>query len=93
MRLENWSIVVIGDFYTPPEMRRQCLDGFVYGNPRFADGEHITTSGIVLRPPENDCVSTVSGSLYELGEVSPEYEALYPNARERLFTFLNKARN
>ena len=93
MRLENWAIVFISDFYTPPEMRRQCLSGEVYGNPKFIDGDHITTSEIVLRPTENDCVSTASGSLYELGEVSPAYEAEYPNARKRLFISLNKVRS
>lgn len=89
MRLENWSIVLVGDVYTPPEMRKQCLNGQVYGNPRFDDGDDITTSSIKITPMVNGCVFTASGSMYELGTVSPAYEAEYPDANNRLVNFLN----
>ena len=33
---------------------------------------------------KDGCVVTKSGSEYELGDANPNYEAAYPNAKERL---------
>lgn len=84
MKLENWSVVVL-DFspYTAPEALPKGLHGFVYGNPKFADGDEVTTTAIV--GTREGRVLTRSGSEYELGEVDPDYEAQFPNARSRVF--------
>lgn len=89
MRIENWSIVTKPDPYLAPELRGQYLHGKVYGNPSFADGEEVTTSRIALAVG-NDAIRTKSGSIYELGAVDPAYEALYPNAQERLLKSLQQ---
>lgn len=86
-RLENWSLV--DEPYSAPEENRIRLAGTVYDREGFQDGEKVITS----RPKqvtEDDKVVTFTGSIYELGEVDPEYEKLYPNARERLLSSLKK---
>lgn len=71
-RLENWNFV---------KLRHYHLNGQVYGHPDFEDGTRIWTT----RPIEasEDCVITLSGSEYELGEPDPEYikwmEETHPN--------------
>jgi hypothetical protein len=70
----------------PPEHGRVCLHGFVIGHPRCQDGKEVTTSLVVSR--HGNKVVTKSGSEYELGEVDPSYESLYPNARRRLLAYL-----
>lgn len=84
MRLENWSIVTIGSPYIPPEHRAKCLQGEVYSNPDFNDGDRVITSPI--SSASEDFVKTVSGSIYMLGVVSSDYESEYPNARQRLLS-------
>lgn len=89
MKLENWSIVVMGtDPYQAPECQTACLHGNVYGHPKFKDGDAINTSAIKRKVGE--LIETYSGSQYELGEIDQEYEKLYPNARERMFKSLNE---
>ena len=41
-----------------------------------------------IKAKVGDLVITRSGSAYALGKINPEYETLYPNARERLFSTL-----
>lgn len=84
-RLENWGLV-IRDPYSAPEMAVFSLIGNVYGDEKREPGKQVVTSYLVGKVGE--LVRTYSGSLYKLGEVSPEYEALFPNARERLFKSL-----
>jgi hypothetical protein len=86
MILEKWALVLLGDPYTPPEAWTQALHGDVYGNPKFADGDSVTTTQIVSGRVEGDnvLITTKSGSEYLLGVVNPNYEAAYPNARERV---------
>lgn len=86
MRLEDWGVVGHDDPYTAPECRKYRLHGKVYGHPRFKDGDSVTTSSI--DKTEGKLILTRSGSKYELGKVNSEYEALYPNAEERLFSSL-----
>lgn len=71
MRLENWAVVSHADAYTPPEMARKQLVGLVYGHHRIPDGEHVRTSD--LAKVQGRTVTTVSGSVYELGTVNPDY--------------------
>ena len=83
MRIENWSLADTSyDPYKAPEQLRPRLAGKVYSHPRFADGEDVITSPIV--GVEGDKVRTLSGSLYELGEVDPSYEKVFPGARDRV---------
>ena len=79
LRLEQWSVV--RKPYATPESGGH-LHGRAYGHPRFDDGEWVTTSPITA--VEGGIATTLSGSQYELGEVDPQYEAAFPNARERL---------
>ncbi|MGQ0622831.1 MAG: hypothetical protein ACT4QA_23490 [Panacagrimonas sp.] len=81
-RLELWAVVHRENCYTPPELCRPRLNGKVYGHPRFDDGTVVTTSDLV--GISNGRVVTASGSIYTIGRPRPEYEAAFPNARERL---------
>lgn len=84
--LNNWSICAAGlNPYQAPETIEQCLQGNVFGNPRFNAGDHITTTGIVSVDPEKDLVITRSGSVYKLGTIDPAYEDQFPDAKARLF--------
>jgi hypothetical protein len=86
-RLESWSMIAaLADPYKAPEQATMRLAGLVYGHPRFADGDQVTTSSIESR--EGEIVITASGTRYELGAVLAEYERLYPNARARLMACL-----
>lgn len=86
MRLENWSVVSPQtDPYKAPELCSLVLRGNVYGHPNFEDGKEIITSTIV-ETTDDGKIKTYSGNVYELGEVDPEYERLYPNSRERIFS-------
>lgn len=69
MKLENWSVVT-RDPYSPPEYGIY-LAGSVYGHATRPDGQKITTSRIV--EVNGRKVTTASGSIYEVGEVNPEY--------------------
>lgn len=83
MRLENWSVVEdLSDPYMAPELRAR-ISGKVYGNPKFKDGTVILISRAVGRVG-ND-ILTQSGSRYELGDVDPEYEKIFPDAKNRIF--------
>ena len=85
--LNNWSVVFY-DPYKAPELQKACLHGKVIGHPRFEDGTEVTTS--FIEKLDEDQIITHSGSRYKLGQTDPEYERLYPNAKERLFTSLIK---
>lgn len=89
MRLENWSVVG-GNVspYTPPELITTHIHGIVYGSDKFPDGEMITTAAVI--EVSDRTVRTSSGSEYELGEVDPRYEELYPGALERLVARADK---
>lgn len=73
-KLENWSTVSVDNEtnrYTPPEAKSVYLNGEIYGNPRFTDGNRITTTRIVKI--DGNLVETYSGSKYELGEPDPKF--------------------
>jgi len=82
MRLENWSIQ--HGAYNAPEQGSYFI-GEVYGHPTRPDGRRVHTSMIVEVDPETETVRTHSGSIYKLGVADPDYEAVYPNAWERVF--------
>ena len=87
MKLQNLSVRSRpwGQFQ-PPEQEGSCLYGLIVGHPLHRDGKEVLTSSIAAR--RADCVVTRSGSEYELGEIDPHYERLYPNARQRLLARL-----
>ncbi len=89
-KLENWALVSTNP-YLAPEASKLLLTGNVYNHPKFKDGESVTTSPIDRL--ENDFIITYSGSKYELGEIDPQYEKLFPNAKERLFNSLKRRNN
>ena len=86
IRIEKWAVVVIGDDpYTPPEAQLRGLHGNVHGHPDFPEGESITTSAIVKVDKAGDdvIVTTASKREYVLGEIDPEWERRYPDAKAR----------
>jgi len=85
-RLEEWALVVKSP-YSSPEMG-MSFQGLVYGHPRFKDGHPVTTSPIVSFDGES--FLTHSGSRYILGEVSSEYEKMFPNALNRVMESIGK---
>ncbi len=88
-RLENWSVVASNP-YAPPELQRSKLSGkvFNHSNSIFKDGDKIITSGINGKN-EKGQVIMVSGNVYDLGEIDPEYEKLFPDARDRFLDTLS----
>lgn len=83
-RMENWSLIQdTSDPYRPPEMRAQLLRGQVYDDIRFSDGHSIITSEVVAA--EEPYAITKNGTHYWLGEVDPDWEQRFPNARMRFF--------
>jgi len=84
IRIECWSVVSsYTNPYEAPELRKNSLRGQVYGHPMFPDGHMVVTS--IIDMVEDNTIVTYSGNRYKLGEVDPEYEKLFPNARERIF--------
>lgn len=82
-KLEKWSVVGIDRSpYDAPENHWHCLQGI-----NEAGNQVVTSTVIGCR---NGYVLTRSGSVYELGEVDPDYEKLYSNAKERLFKRLKE---
>ena len=82
IRLENWALLSDADGFKAPELVLYRFRGKVYNHPRFNDGSGIVTTAI--ESYKNGIFVTASGSEYTLGEVNPEYEALYPGALERI---------
>jgi hypothetical protein len=83
MKLDNWRLVTHNRHPGPsPESRLKRLYGKVFGHPHFDDGYEMTTSLIV--GVREGRVVTQSGPVYELGAPADDYEALFPDARQRL---------
>jgi len=80
-KLEKWFIIDTKFDLSKPKSTH--LMGVVYGHPVFKDGEFIQTSPVIRI--DKDTITTKSGSRYVLGESDPDYEALYPDARKRLY--------
>ncbi len=75
-KLENWCLLQddgrIGLFF----------GGEVYNHETRKDGQKITTSEITVY--DGKYFHTISGSIYELGIVSEDYEKEFPNAIQRV---------
>jgi hypothetical protein len=74
MRLENWEL-----FWN------QRLNGELFDSPKFPQGSKITTGKVIYVDFKNQLVTTIDGTVYELGTAHKNYEATYPNARARFF--------
>ena len=95
VRLENWCVTPLDQSpYTPPECRAHGLAGNVFGHPSFEDGASVTSTEAVAARMEGDNVIVVtrSGREYLLGQVDPEYERQFPNARDRVIKSLGATR-
>lgn len=77
--LENWSLGL--DFR---------LGGRAYGHHRIEDGHRVITTPIKKVNVEQGLIQTESGTIYRLGEVDQQYEAIYPNAKERFWDSAKK---
>lgn len=75
-RLEKWSLIYgePSSPYQPPELWSKCIQGNVYGHPRFKDGTFVTTSSIETLDVPNKKATTLNTD-YELGEVDPAFLA------------------
>lgn len=73
IRLENWSMIYNPDPHSPPELKSGRLVGFVYGHPRFEDGESIVSSSIIEINVRKGTAKTYSGSEYILGRPNPNW--------------------
>lgn len=78
------------DPYKAPEQMPKVLQGIISDHPRFSnDGKVGHTSRIVGLTAEGK-VRTSSGSEYELGEPSAEYEKQFPDAKQRFLESIEK---
>ncbi len=89
MVVKNWSIFADDNHgFRAPELCSRRLQGNVYGNPKFRDGDPINTSGIMRIEDMGDHkdIITRSGSRYSVypEDVNPECEKRFPNYYERL---------
>lgn len=88
MELKNWAVTSNDNGYNATELLKFYMCGNVYGSTSFEDGTPIATSRIVDMEDHDDykVVITRSGSRYILkaDEVDKGYEAMYPNAYNRL---------
>ena len=84
MKLNDWVLAHNGS-YLPIHYPLDCarLHGLVSGHPDIDEGERITTS-CITGVSEDGCIETQSGSVYELGDVEPEYDKKFPDARNIL---------
>ena len=71
-KLENWSIVVFPDPYTPPECCECILVGTVYNHPKHKDGNLLQTTAIKSFDAATHKAQT-RRTLYDLGEPSPDF--------------------
>lgn len=84
--LANWSIHYTGDEYTAPELRQPFLHG--QREKDVEAGTFCNTTPIVGKIDGK--VVTRSRSQYTLLEVAPAYEAMFPDAFNRLMNSLNE---
>jgi len=89
-KLHNWSIVGVDRVFADAVIGRESIyiHGLLTGhNVARLNGKIVYTSRVVR--VQGSFVVTTSGTLYELCKVLPEYEAKFPNAKERLFKCSN----
>lgn len=95
-KLNNWCIIYgVADnwrdqpnAFTAPELLTPHLQGRISDDYRFWDGDLVTTS--TIKGKRGDFIVTNSGTEYEIGNPSKEYEKEYPNSKERLLNSLEE---
>jgi len=95
VKIENWSVISLRNSpYEAPEVSGGCLYGEATGHRKFNPGTMIRTSRLVgkvlLRGDDRILIKTYSGSLYELGKISNDYESKFPGAALRLLDSLKR---
>jgi len=91
VKIINWALIpgqIDHHQNLAPEQITFHLSGEVYGHPDHKDGKRIRTSRIIHTNKAAGTVHTTN-RVYTLGNPLPEYEALYPGARERLLNTEN----
>lgn len=84
--LENWGVTFDpnASLYTAPELLTQHLCG------DRSDGRKDIITSAIQYVDDDGKVYTKSGSIYNLGAPHPEYEVIYPNAKQRFLDSIKK---
>ena len=88
MRLENWSIGSIEDYYMPPENIRIRASGCVYNNQKFDDGHYITTSTLEEINLQEKYIITHSGSKYFLGQPDSGWVSWLKETKDKYYKII-----
>lgn len=100
--LDNWSLIQKpwfnqhADGFTAPEMTQGVslsLQGQIRGDEEMVKNDlFVQTTPPVKVDKDGDVVTvtTLSGSIYQIGTPHPEYEKMFPNALERLVDTMSK---
>lgn len=74
-RLDNWSIVVRTENpFQAPELGSVCMQGEIYNDDRFEDGESVTT-GCILYFDSVAKIAKTRRTEYQLGDIDSTFEA------------------
>lgn len=91
-KLDLWSISKRPtDGYQAPELWKSVLQGIVSGHPRHPivmDGEPVSTSTVISINVEEKWAETSSGTIYELGDINPEWVKWFTAEGYKLTDFL-----
>lgn len=88
VRINNWRVETkIESAYHAPEQGISVLGGDLVNHPVCGNMNGITTSRILGK---KDGFIVTKNTIYELGDVDPQYEELYPQSKERLFSSLEE---
>lgn len=86
--IKDWSICELPlNEFQAPELRKRCIHGSVYGNPKFADGKYVNTSTIQRFIYEQGIIiAETKNSKYILRKenVNEGYENQFGNVWEKL---------
>jgi len=88
--LRNWSMIMRGDDFTPPECRTQCLHGEVYHHGQFNNGEKVSTSRIVELNLAEGFAITASGSKYKLGKPREDFVQYLKDIGHEMYDQISK---
>lgn len=72
--IENWWTVPGGDTFTAPEAAGICIVGTCEGHPKGQGHDGVIQTSRVKKV-EGRVVKTVSGSIYYLGGIKPQFLA------------------
>lgn len=72
VHLENWSL---RNKYYGFDLETGFLEGVVTGHKKITDGSPIETTSVMFIDTKLGFARTLSGTIYTLGKVNPEYES------------------